>query len=129
MNNMQENDTILVQDLIVSFTRQLALYKELRDTVRSVMSKLILSRGDTAGLMSGIEKKQKLMEAIGLERESSAEKVALWQERRDLYDTNKEIGYFNEILTQTQKVIKEFLESEDQLKRYLEKMYKKSGEA
>lgn len=124
---MQESDTILVQELSLSFQNQLSFYQELRDTVRSITSKLILSRGDMSGLLSGMEKKKKLLDAIQQERLRSSENVALWQERRNLYSVNAEIQALNDILAQTEKVIKEFLEGEDQLKKYLEKMYRKDS--
>ncbi|MFP4163801.1 MAG: hypothetical protein ACLFQB_02195 [Chitinispirillaceae bacterium] len=127
MKNMQESDTILVQELSLSFQNQLSFYQELRDTVRSITSKLILSRGDMSGLLSGMEKKKKLLDAIQQERLRSSENVALWQERRNLYSVNAEIQALNDILAQTEKVIKEFLEGEDQLKKYLEKMYRKDS--
>ncbi|MFP4014281.1 MAG: hypothetical protein ACLFVQ_09370 [Chitinispirillaceae bacterium] len=124
---MNDSDTILVSELSESFQLQLSMYRELRDTVRSILSKLILSRGDVAGLMSGIEKKKKLLEAIEQERTRSSENVALWQERRTLYPVNGEIQALNDILGQTESVIKEFLDGEDQLKNYLEKMYRKDS--
>lgn len=124
---MKESDTILVQELSGSFQLQLSMYRDLRDTVRSILSKLILSRGDVAGLMSGIEKKKKLLEAIEQERAKSSENVSLWQQRRKLYPVNAEIEALNTILGQTESVIKEFLDGEDQLKNYLEKMYRKDS--
>ena len=121
------NDKLVIGELCGSFERQLSFYKDLRDTVRSTLSKLILSRGDAAALIAGIEKKKKLLDSIEQERTASAKFVEYWQERRDALALDSDAAVLNGILTQMESVIKEFLGEEEKLKVYLEKMYKKGG--
>jgi len=120
------NDKLVIGELCDSFERQLSFYKELRDTVRSTLSKLILSRGDAAALLAGVEKKKRLLDSIERERTESAKYVEYWQVHRDALALNDDAAVLNGILTQMESVIKEFLAEEEKLKIYLEKMYKKN---
>ncbi|MCL2689641.1 MAG: hypothetical protein FWE57_07330 [Chitinispirillia bacterium] len=121
------NDKQVIEELCDSFERQLSFYKELRDTVRSTLSKLILSRGDAAALIAGIEKKKRLLESIEQERTASAEFVEYWQTHRETLALQSDAAILNGILAQMESVIKEFLGEEEKLKNYLQKMYEKNG--
>lgn len=127
LENSFHNDKLVIGELCGSFERQLSFYKELRDTVRSTLSKLILSRGDAAALMAGVEKKKRLLDSIEQERIQSSKFVEYWQERRSELALEGDAVVLNGILTQMESVIKEFLSEEDKLKVYLEKMCKKGG--
>ncbi|MDR0307525.1 MAG: DUF5102 domain-containing protein [Chitinispirillales bacterium] len=118
----------IVAELCDSFERQLSFYKELRDTVRSTLSRLILARGDAAALMAGIEKKKRLLEKIERERAASAKFVEYWQAHRDELSGEEDAAVLNGILTQMEGVIREFLAEEEKLKSFLEKMFKKGSE-
>ena len=72
---MDENDTILIQDLTDSFSRQLQWYRQLRDLVRKILGRLVLSRGDTSGVITGFEHKKALLDKIEDERNRSADLV------------------------------------------------------
>jgi hypothetical protein len=111
-------------ELRASFERQLAVYRELRDFVRTHMSKLILSRGDPGVLTVGIDKKMKLIALIDAEREAVAGHIAFWQEHRERLAGDRDAALLNDILTETEKVIKEFLAEEEKLKQYVEKICK-----
>jgi hypothetical protein len=92
------------------------------------MSKLILARGDAGVLMSGVDKKVKLIDRINAERNSISEHISFWQEyRQKLPPSDRSAAALNEILTRTEDVIKAFLAEEEKLKQYVEKMYKKGG--
>jgi superfamily I DNA/RNA helicase len=121
------DDRLVIDELCGSFERQLSLYRELRDTVRSTLSRLILSRGDAAALIAGIEKKKKLLEKIEKERADSSKFVEYWQQRRSALALRDDAAILNGILAQMESVIKEFLLEEEKLKSYLEKMYKMGG--
>jgi len=121
------NDEAVIGELCDSFERQLSFYKNLRDTVRSTLSKLILSRGDAAALIAGIEKKKRLLDSIEQERTASAKFVEYWQEHRDALALKEDAVILNGILAQMESVIKEFLGEEEKLKNYLDKMYKMGG--
>jgi hypothetical protein len=122
---MNEHDTILIQELTSSYNRQLVWYKELRDFVQKVLSRLILSRGDISGLMVGLEKKQKLMEQIDTERRRTADSVKKWQDLKLQLAICDEIDELNDTLEKTSIAIKDFLDEEEKLKRYLEGIIKK----
>ena len=124
---MALDENSVIGELCGSFERQLSFYKELRDTVRSTLSRLILSRGDAAALIAGIEKKKRLLEKIEKERTESSKFVEYWQQRRSDLALRDDAVILNGILTQMESVIKEFLLEEEKLKSYLEKMYKKGS--
>ncbi|MDR2577340.1 MAG: hypothetical protein LBC70_00820 [Chitinispirillales bacterium] len=125
MNNLQRDIRITISELCASFERQFALYIELRDSVRSNFSKLILSRGDPGVLMAGVDKKMQLLEKIDRERAGAAGSIEHWQEYRKNSANDGESAVLNDILTRTEAVIKEFLAEEEKLKQYVEKIYKK----
>ena len=127
MNNLSRDGKIVISELRASFERQLAVYVELRDTVRAGMSKLVLSRGDAGVLTAGIDRKMKLIEKINQERESIAGHIEFWQEHRKALSGDRDAVSLNDILTQTEAVIKEFLAEEEKLKQYVEKICKKDG--
>ena len=121
---MNNSPQMMIGELRASFERQLAVYRELRDAVRSNMSKLILARGDPGVLMAGVEKKVKLITQINAERESVAGHIEFWQTyRRNLPPNDKDAVALNDILNKTEAVIKEFLTEEEKLKQYVEKIY------
>jgi hypothetical protein len=98
---------------------------ELRDAVRSNMSKLILARGDAGVLMAGVDKKAKLIARINDEREAMAGHIEFWQaHRQTLPPGDRDAAALNGILSRTEEAIKEFLAEEEKLKQYVEKMYK-----
>lgn len=118
---------IIVNELCMSFERQLSLYKELLDGVRANMSQLILSRGDPGILMVGVDKKVKLIDKINQERSDVAGHIEFWQEHREKLSNTVDAAALNDILTRTEDIIKEFLAEEEKLKQYVEKMYSKSA--
>lgn len=124
---MEEQDKLLLQKLMESFSAQLSLYTQLRDTVRKLMSKLVLSRGDVSGLLSGLEAKNRLLAQIGKERNSIAGDIELWQERKKQYPSCWEVEEFEQVLVRMEKVIKEFLDEEQKLQDYLEKVCSKEN--
>jgi len=125
---LNNSPQMMIGELRASFERQLAVYRELRDAVRSNMSKLILARGDPGVLMVGVEKKVKLIARINAERESVAEHIEFWQNyRQNLSPNDRDAAALNDILNKTEAVIKEFLTEEEKLKLYVEKMYNKAS--
>ncbi|MDR2591578.1 MAG: hypothetical protein LBC59_02075 [Chitinispirillales bacterium] len=125
---MNNSPQMMIGELRASFERQLTVYRELRDAVRSNMSKLILARGDPGVLMAGVDKKVKLIAQINAERESMAGHIEFWQAyRQNLPPNDRDAAALNDILNKTETVIKEFLAEEEKLKQYVEKMYNKSG--
>jgi len=128
LNDSPRDVKIMIAELRASFERQLSVYLELRDAVRSNMSKLILARGDPGVLMAGVDKKVKLIAQINAERESVTEHIEFWQTyRRNIPPNDRDAVALNDILTKTEAVIKEFLTEEEKLKQYVEKMYNKGS--
>jgi hypothetical protein len=122
-NALLDSRTV-IEALCGSFGRQLAVYKELRDAARASMSKIILSRGDVGVLMAGIDKKTRLLAQIDQEKASISGEIEYWQAHRESLANDRDAAALNEILSQTETVIKEFLAEEEKLKQYMEKVYK-----
>jgi hypothetical protein len=125
---LNNSPQMMIGELRASFERQLAVYLELRDAVRSNMGKLILARGDPGVLMAGVDKKVKLIAQINAEREAMAGHIEFWQAyRQNLPPNDRDALALNDILNKTEAVIKEFLAEEEKLKQYVEKMYNKGN--
>lgn len=124
---MSKDDKTLVNELCASFERQLELYRQLRDVVRANMSRLILTRGDAAELIGGVNKKVKLIDAINKEREDVSEHIQFWHTNRDRFANTADAQRLNDILTNTENMIKEFLTEEEKLKQYVEKVFNKGA--
>lgn len=122
---MNDNDTILIQELKKSYGMQLGWYRELGLLVQKILGKLILSRGDISGLVSGLEKKQKILSCIENERNRTSDNVKQWQERKMHVTNEDEVQELNSILTDVENAIKAFLNEEDQLKKYIERLVEK----
>jgi len=125
LNNLTRDNKIIINELRASFERQLAVYKELRDFVRSHMSKVVLSRGDAGVLTVGLDKKMRLIGKINEERAGISGHLEYWQEHREALVNDVNAALLNDVLNQTEAVIKEFLTEEEKLKQYVEKMCKK----
>ena len=110
----------LIEELTQSFTSQIEIYKQLQVIVQKILGQIALSRGDFSGVMGLFEEKQKLLEKIEKERENSYKSVEMWQKEKDTIPHSDERDHLDRTLAETEKVIKDFLETEDQLKKYLE---------
>jgi hypothetical protein len=127
---MSENDTILIQVLKTSFSLQLQWYKELLDLDRKMMSRLVLSRGDMSGIVTGMENKNRLIDMIQMERDRTCSMVGLWQKRKnELSNNDTDRIAFDEILEQIESTIREFLREEDLLKKYIDGIIKKKPDS
>jgi 7-keto-8-aminopelargonate synthetase-like enzyme len=127
LNNLPRDNKIIISELCSSFERQLAVYKELRDYVRAHLSKVILSRGDPGVLTAGGDKKMRMIERINQERAGIARHLEYWQENRAALANDRDAAVLNDILAQTEAVIKDFLTEEEKLKQYVEKICNKGG--
>jgi hypothetical protein len=117
---MTDNDTILIQTLTDSYLRQLDLYSELRDVVRQLLSKLVLSRGDLSPVVGSFQRKKELVEAVDAERKAVGEHIVIWQERKKTVERTPESERFEAILQKVTDTIREFLNDEEQLRIYIE---------
>lgn len=117
---MTDNDTILIQTLTDSYQRQLNLYTELRDIVRQLLSKLVLSRGDLSPVADSFQRKKELVEAVDSERKAVSECIVKWQERKTEIERTPESERFESILQKVTDTIREFLDDEEQLRKYIE---------
>jgi hypothetical protein len=115
-----ENDTILIQALTDSYRGQLIRYCGLRDVARQLMGRLVLSRGDFSQVTEGLHKKQRLLEDIETERKRVAEQVTQWERRKAHIARCTETDLFESVLLQVTNAIREFLDDEAQLRKYLE---------
>lgn len=124
---MQANDKILIQQLTAVLNSQLKHYREMRDLVSKVLSRVILSRGDLNGVIVCLEKKKELLDVIESERQKSSDLFIQWQNRKDIIRDDPAIAEMNSVLDQTEITIREFLDEEEQLKRYIEKSISKES--
>ena len=122
---MNEHDMILIQELTASYKKQSVWYIELRDLVKKILSRLILSRGNMPELMIGLGKKKKLLDHIETERMRTSESVLRWQGIKKNIVVCDETVALNDVLDTTGIAIKEFLDEEEKLKKYLEGIVKK----
>jgi hypothetical protein len=123
---MDDNDKILLRELTGSYTRQLGVYRELGAMVQKLLSRLVLSRGDTAILQDGLVKKRELLDRISAERAGASDLITSWQQRKAQIPAGAAED-FTRVLADTEQAIREFLTEEDQLKRYIEGMMKKGS--
>lgn len=116
----RKNDTILIQTLRESFRGQLERYVGLRDVVRQLLSRIVLSRGDLSQISDGLMKKKELLDAIEAERRRVAEKIEEWQCRKKCISPSEDTRQLENVLEQVTDAIREFLNEEEQLRRYIE---------
>jgi hypothetical protein len=114
------DDSMIVSILSDSYARQLSWYEELSLLVQKTLGQLALSRGSVGAVMGSFEKKQKIIAMIADERGRISAAAALWQERKRSAATSPAIIDLEGLLAKTESAIKEFLDGEDQLKRYVE---------
>jgi len=130
LKTMSENDTILIQVLKTSFSLQLQWYRELLDLDRKMMSRLVLSRGDISGIVTGMENKNRLIDMIQMERDKTCTMVGLWEKRKnELSNNDPDRVSFDEILEQIESTIREFLREEDLLKKYIDGIINKNPDS
>ncbi len=105
--------------LAASCRRQTLLYANLRQLAQTILGKLALSRGDVGGVMSLFTDKQKILDDVMSEKNSVAELVQWWQGEKLLLSHKQTAADLNAAVAQLEKAITTFLDSEDQLERYL----------
>ncbi len=110
----------LIDNLIQSYSDQLGRYNELTILVQQILGQMALSRGDFSGVMGLFEKKKKLLQVIEEERERAKENIALWQKDKTTIPPSENTARLDAVLADTERAIEGFLETEDQLKKYLE---------
>ncbi len=110
----------LIDDLIQSYSGQLGRYNELKILGQQILGQMALSRGDFSGVMRFFEKKQKLLKLIEEEREGAKDNIARWQKEKNSIPPSEKTARLDAVLADTEKAIKEFLETEDELKKFLE---------
>lgn len=117
-------DTELIDALVASCRRQLDWYRALLETAQLILGKLALSRGDLTVVAPAFRQKQELLESVAADRRETAPLVTLWQERKEAVRKAGATTQLDEILAETEGVLKRFLDQEEQIKRYLERAVK-----
>lgn len=110
----------LIDELIKSYSGQLARYNELKIIVQQILGQVAISRGDFTGVMGLFEKKQDLLKIIEQERELAKDNIALWQKEKNTIPSSGNTERLDAVLADIEKALKDFLETEDQLKKYLD---------
>jgi hypothetical protein len=121
------DDSTLISALQESYNRQLSLYQSLASLVQKTLSQVVLTRGDVSGLMGNFAQKKGLLESILKERAETEPLVRSWQERKAMVPQSDQTARLDSLLSKTQSVIREFLEGEEQLKKYLEHVVKRGN--
>jgi hypothetical protein len=119
--------TLLVGELERSFTLQIEWYEKLKAIVQKILSRVILSRGDMSTVKGLLAGKRDCLEAITRERERVAGSAGKWIELKASIPRTPAVMRLEAVLTDTERVIREFLETESQLQRCLEHMMRKSA--
>jgi hypothetical protein len=117
---INDNDTILMRDLTDSYCGQLERYGALRDMTRQLMGKLVLSRGDFSAVTDSLTRKRHLLDTIETERGRVARLILLWEERKATIVHCDDSERLETVLQRVTDTIKEFLDDETQLRKYLE---------
>ncbi len=123
-----DNEELLAA-LTDSYLRQLQLYRELSQLVQKALSQLVLSRGDAATIMAGVVQKGKIIDMLMEERKRIKTASVFYQSHKYRIPASPSREALADLLEKTEKAIKEFLEGEDQLKRYLKQVIEKSRAA
>ncbi|MBN2036974.1 MAG: hypothetical protein JW768_09560 [Chitinispirillaceae bacterium] len=126
LHQMDENGTLIIRELKESFLRQLCYYRDLCGIVQKIVGDLILSRGDAGSIKEDLERKRELLARIELERAGIAGQVGAWQECKGELGASADAQELDGVLQETEKVIRNFLDGEAQLKKYLERVLSKA---
>jgi hypothetical protein len=121
------DDTTLISALTLSYERQLSLYRDLAVLVQKTLSQVILTRGEIGGCKENFSQKQVILECILKERAEAEPLVAQWQARKAQVKNDDGATRLDSLLSKTQAAIREFLDAEEQLKKYLEHVVKKGS--
>jgi hypothetical protein len=121
-------DSDLISSLSSSFAKQLAWYCELSELVQKTLGQLVLSRGDVTLVMDNFTRKQKVLDMIVEERGRIGGTVDLWQHKKKEIKACQASDELDALLKKTAAAISEFLDGEEQLKRYLEHVKKPQGD-
>jgi hypothetical protein len=121
------DDSVLIAELTASYAQQLDWYRKLNADAQKILGKLVMARGDVSPVMGAFAEKQKLLERIGNERGRIGDRVKLWQERKAAITPGRETETLNDILSDTETVIREFLENEERIQKYLRHTIEKAA--
>ena len=109
-----------------SFSKQLRWYEELAQIDGKTLSQLVLSRGDMAPLMASIRQKRSIIDLIERERSAIKDIAGFYSKNKAAMAPSPQKDDLERILAASESAMREFLEGENQLKRYLEFMMGKT---
>jgi len=118
------NYSSLIEELTQSYSRQIEWYVQLKILVQKILGQITLSRGDLAGVMALFSEKQDLLDKITRERDATKSSIETWQRDKDTIPSSASTVTLDAILQETELAIKAFLDSEDQLKKYLAMIFR-----
>lgn len=114
------SEQALVEDIFNSFCTQHALYLKLVELVQKTLSKVILSRGDISPILVSLARKQEILLAVKTERNRMAPSIQEYALIKSTLQPTQRMREFDAKLSEIEIVIRQFLEIEGQLKRYLD---------
>ncbi len=125
---MHESTTSdLLKELTRSYSLQVELYKKLNAIVHRIYGQLVVSRGNVSGVMPLFEEKQKILNAISAERERTQQSAQSWQQKKAGVSRSDETARLDSILSEAEGAIRTFLDTEQQLERYLKHLAEQEG--
>lgn len=124
LNNLEENDKILLQLLMESFSYQLSRYELLCEIGRKMINILLLRRGDVNKIKEMLIEKKRLILEIEEEKKAKAKYITLWNEKKSSINSCLEKEKFEELLEKITSTLKEFLDIEEQLRKLMEALIK-----
>jgi mevalonate kinase len=119
------DDVTLIRTLTESFTKQYEWYLQLSDEMRRALSAVVMSQGDLYVLKECFNTKRELIHKIEQERHRLEPFIEQWQQRKKEVRHLAEAQRLDSLLQETERAIQDFLNSEDQLKTYLERLMQK----
>ena len=109
-------------ELTRSYLLQLNNYKKLNALGQKILGQIVLSRGDFASTMHLFEDKKKIIDEITSERGRIASQSSTWQKNKPKIVDSVDVTKLDNILLETENAIKQFLDSEEQLKKYVSRL-------
>jgi len=117
----------LIDELTKSYSRQIDGYTLLKTIGQKILGRIALSRGDLAGVLPLFEEKQKILEIITKERENIKEYSEKWQKEKKNIPQSESTQKLDTILEQAQQAILLFLQTEEQLAKFIAGLSKKEN--
>lgn len=114
--------TTPIKDLIASFEKQYAWYRELHGEIEKALQSVVMSQGDLSMLTACFARKKEIMQHIEQERSRIEPAIRTWMAQKHQLRQDPLATRLDTLLQRTESAIQDFLHTEEQLKHYLESL-------